>query len=552
MTSISSDTTPNNMADLGTADTRSSGRMACAFCRKRKLRCDRQLPKCESCQRFEYECEYGPRKGLARKEQKSSPVRRLEDRLGRLERLLSQTKNRQASEEEKRCPASEPSGTGKDAVVEWDAELSLFIANAVRELEHVYFVYVHPSLSIIHPSRYLLQVNLDEHLQPPDFLRHAMCALAAPASSIYSSLRETLYQSARKLLQDFELNDQSLDKVTLPQAQTWLLISTYEMLHGFIQRSLMSTSRAVRLVQMMRLHRVDAPNLNRDPIPDALGVPKDWTETEERRRLFWATFLMDRYAGISMGWPTLIDSRDIRTFLPVSNEAYENSTELVTMFLSDSKNAQDAYSLSSFAATILSVECCYSRIQELQRLEPLMGPTALHSDIWTRVSQIESLLESTFHIPPHLSVPPGKLDPSTIFANMGSRAANIVVHQVAMIQAGNVLSVECLQRSGAQCMEAANAIAQLMKLTSHWDLHMFHPSTTFCLYAAASVYGGTWITEPDILKEDTLRFLIEALQKFCKITKLSEILLEAIEEELPGLLDQLKGSQTAAIGLYNE
>lgn len=80
----------------------------------------------------------------------------------------------------------------------------------------------------------------------------------------------------------------------------------------------------------------------------------------------------------------------------------------------------------------------------------------------------------------------------------------------------------------------------------------FHPSTTFCLYVAASVYGGTWITEPDILKEDTLRFLIEALQKFCKITKLSEILLEAIEEELPGLLDQLKGSQTAAIGLVRQ
>lgn len=62
------------------------------------------------------------------------PNGRLISAQGRLERLLSQTKNRQASEEEKRCPASEPSGTGKDAVVEWDAELSLFIANAVREL----------------------------------------------------------------------------------------------------------------------------------------------------------------------------------------------------------------------------------------------------------------------------------------------------------------------------------------------------------------------------------------------------------------------------------
>jgi hypothetical protein len=75
------------MADAGIPGSCSSARMACAFCRKRKLRCDRQMPKCNSCQRFGYDCEYGPPKGQAKRDQRvnSNPshVRRLEDRLGK-------------------------------------------------------------------------------------------------------------------------------------------------------------------------------------------------------------------------------------------------------------------------------------------------------------------------------------------------------------------------------------------------------------------------------------------------------------------------------------
>lgn len=91
-----------------TASQENGIRMACAFCKKRKLRCNKALPQCESCvgcslpfrqwigdlmdwytqqRRFGYDCEYGPPKLLAKKDQKpnasTSHVKRIEDRLGK-------------------------------------------------------------------------------------------------------------------------------------------------------------------------------------------------------------------------------------------------------------------------------------------------------------------------------------------------------------------------------------------------------------------------------------------------------------------------------------
>ena len=62
-------------------------RMACSFCRKRKLRCNREMPKCDSCLKFGYECEYGPPREPSKREQKTgvnpSHVKKFEDRLGK-------------------------------------------------------------------------------------------------------------------------------------------------------------------------------------------------------------------------------------------------------------------------------------------------------------------------------------------------------------------------------------------------------------------------------------------------------------------------------------
>lgn len=63
-----------------------AGRMACAFCRRRKLKCNKELPKCQSCLKFGFDCEYvtpGTPGGMKKLEgERSSRVRQLESRLG--------------------------------------------------------------------------------------------------------------------------------------------------------------------------------------------------------------------------------------------------------------------------------------------------------------------------------------------------------------------------------------------------------------------------------------------------------------------------------------
>lgn len=54
-----------------------------------------------------------------------------------------------------------------------------------------------------------------------------------------------------------------------------------------------------------------------------LPKAKDWTEDEERRRVFWNIFLMDRFCSISTGWNLSLTSADARRRLPCEGGLWE-------------------------------------------------------------------------------------------------------------------------------------------------------------------------------------------------------------------------------------
>jgi len=75
-------------------------------------------------------------------------------------------------------------------------------------------------------------------------------------------------------------------------------------------RAAMSGARAVRLVHMMGLHRLDDEGTNGEA-PPTVAPPADWTELEERRRILWGAFCIDSHCGISTGWPVILDYTDV-------------------------------------------------------------------------------------------------------------------------------------------------------------------------------------------------------------------------------------------------
>lgn len=72
--------------------------------------------------------------------------------------------------------------------------------------------------------------------------------------------------------------------ISLYHCQTSILMSVYEFKNMHFPRAWISTGRAVRLSQMLGLHRLDGAGLE---VKTCCAPPVDWTEKEERKRTFW-------------------------------------------------------------------------------------------------------------------------------------------------------------------------------------------------------------------------------------------------------------------------
>jgi Fungal specific transcription factor domain len=135
---------------------------------------------------------------------------------------------------------------------------------------------------------------------------------AAAIMPKYQGLQGHFYRRSRKYVEQIEMQGHGEDIISVAHSQTWTLLAAYEFKQMFFPRAWMSTGRAIRLAQMMGLHRLDGVGLD---VKQSLAPPKDWTEREERSRTFWMAFCMDRYASIGTGWPMIIDEKDVSIML---------------------------------------------------------------------------------------------------------------------------------------------------------------------------------------------------------------------------------------------
>lgn len=170
---------------------------------------------------------------------------------------------------------------------------------------------IYPSFPILHQSRFMADSSL-----APVCLRYILWALAASSSDKYKGLQTEFYQKARRCAEMDELAGCGKSHTTLAHCQTWIFMAVYEFKQMHFSRACLSTGRAVRIAQMLRLHRLD-----RNDDTKQLGClsrpPRDWTETEEHRRTFWMTFCIDRYTSIVAGWPMMINEHDVSRSMDV-------------------------------------------------------------------------------------------------------------------------------------------------------------------------------------------------------------------------------------------
>ncbi|KAJ5567411.1 hypothetical protein N7535_006717, partial [Penicillium sp. DV-2018c] len=567
-------------------------RIACIVCRKRKLRCDGRRPSCGTCSRLGHECAYdevrkksGPKRGY---------VKQLEARLAQVETLLKgqdlEPAQRVAQSQPPDLPYTAPitndtilslpelsdlsalgglGGLGGDmnssfsapiasgprqpsqilypnphairgnSDHQWDLislglEEPLPPQDAIDELDAIFFERIYPMTPIIHRPRYFAALNLASHLRPPICLRYIMWCHAASVSDKYFFLHSQFYERARKYAELDEMKGFGENIVSLAHCQTWILIGTYEFRMIFFPRAWLSVGKAARLALMLGLNRLDGAGLD---VKQSMLPPKDWTEREERRRVFWSAFATDRYASVGTGWPVLIDENDIMTNLPASEESFVKSKPQRTLRLNDIMTGDHVKTLAPYACVIVLTSLFGRNLVHIHRPHPDDNDHDLNGQFWRRHRCHDNiLLHIALSLPDYLRLPNGMSDVNVIFANMSLHASTICLHQAAIFKAEkNKISNQITTESKRRCLVAANQISSIMKMISHVDLTSLNPFMSFCLYIAARVFVQYLKSQPeDSSVHSSLQFLVSALNAMKNKNPLTESFLVQLDVDLDG------------------
>ncbi len=137
-----------------------------------------------------------------------------------------------------------------------------------------------------------------------------MHTLVAATSAPYRGVVNILYNKTCRLVEEFKQAGNkeiswstSQGLVPIEYIQAWLLLAHYESLRVNEWQAMLTAGYAFRLIQMARLHEIDAPEKTVAHVIFNSEPNDDWAATEERRRTFWVAYNLDCFLSWRSEWP---------------------------------------------------------------------------------------------------------------------------------------------------------------------------------------------------------------------------------------------------------
>ena len=184
--------------------------------------------------------------------------------------------------------------------------------------DQLYFDRAYAFAPILRASRYRSWSKQPHKSKQKMCLQRAMWTLASSLSNQFQISERQLYEETRHRLHALESED-PCHQGSIEQAQAWILLAIYELTCENYHRGMLSAGRAFRLIQMMRLYEIDAPQSPSATHP--LGpdrerqlslhsqLPDDWIDLETKRRTFWLAYTIDRFTSIVDGLHLFFNER---------------------------------------------------------------------------------------------------------------------------------------------------------------------------------------------------------------------------------------------------
>ncbi|RDW66826.1 hypothetical protein BP5796_09575 [Coleophoma crateriformis] len=387
----------SNLSSTAAVDLVSDEISACQSCRKRKLKCSRELPHCSHCQRLGESCLYDRER--QRPGFKSGVINGLNRRLELLEQILldenGSPKTRFINEESSgflhpELPPStnspqfsihsttaqlaplhapelsndsrgrtrdgdegldisfginrslQPGNARKRQRLDGEGEVPSNVLDnplppdtLVRIAVKTFCDIQHPWIPFLHLSRFRDHYLHNGVTNPESrVILHAIVVAAMNHISEDESCMNRLSMEAYAMNSQQVVMLTAMDSLGIENIQALIIIAFHYIGSGDIFKAWPIVGSLTRTVQYLQLTAEPDDTCLPSLFPPLLLLerPIDWTESEDRRRIFWNVFQLDRFCSVTTGWNPSLTSADVHCRLPCDGGLWRRQEAVITPY----------------------------------------------------------------------------------------------------------------------------------------------------------------------------------------------------------------------------
>ncbi|KAK7433050.1 hypothetical protein QQZ08_000523 [Neonectria magnoliae] len=410
---------------------------SCQGCRKRKLKCSRGLPACLHCHRLDAPCVYDGKKnkpglkpgaveGLGRRidalehallKKQTGDGNRLQTSLDVLSNLsleLCKLINKTTSPTSTASP-ERPVHASPASLASWqqhelidrprkrrrldscgnpklaiqlpldelaDASSTLPPPDLLEDIVDSYFTVIQPWIPILHETRFRGRVHDPEQRPMLVVVIHAMVVAAIrfiqpEAHGLSSRELEAWAKQSRSIVLLT-----AMDGLSVENLQALIITAFDDIGQGNASKAWSIVGSLTRTVEYLQLS-VEYEDHDTQPLLKpllSLLPSQQWVEEEERRRVFWSIFNLDRFCSVTTGWNTSLTADDVHRRLPADGGLWHKEEAVITPYFGiwDRSAAKIGNSIAFLPATYSSPD---HTSQPMQKASPQPSSHAAQPDM---------------------------------------------------------------------------------------------------------------------------------------------------------------------------
>ncbi|KAK1579652.1 fungal-specific transcription factor domain-containing protein [Colletotrichum navitas] len=198
----------------------------------------------------------------------------------------------------------------------------------LEDIINIYFNIIHPWIPILHETVFRRRVHDPEQLPVLVVVLHAMVVTALRYVDNNTETRPSAQEIERTAMRSRNiviLN--AMNQLSVENLQALIILAFNDIGNGDVSKAWSIVGSLTRTVEYLQLS-VESDNKEKEPLLKPLpsiSPPQNWTEEEERRRVFWNIFNLDR-------WNTSLTSDDVHRRLPADGGLWHKEEAVITPF----------------------------------------------------------------------------------------------------------------------------------------------------------------------------------------------------------------------------